>query len=118
LVFDSHSDIQFASDNTDNGFTHNLSEDSGGIVEADEEWHERSGEDKVTVNHFTGPDPGLIHVVATDINGDSSSFDFFRLMLTEEQFSTILTETNHYYQQHTQKGETRTLQTDIAVNEI
>jgi hypothetical protein len=118
LVFDSHSDIQFALDDTDNDFTHNLSEDSDGIVKADEEWHERRGEDKATMNHFTSPDPGLIHVVVgPDINGDSSSFDFFRLMLTEEQFSTILTETNHYYQQHTQKEENRTLQMDIAVNE-
>jgi hypothetical protein len=37
LAFDSHSDVQFASDNTENDFTHISSEDSGGIVEADEE---------------------------------------------------------------------------------
>jgi hypothetical protein len=44
------------------------------------------------VHHFTGPDPGLIRVVAHDINGNSSSFDFFWLMFTEELFSIILTE--------------------------
>jgi hypothetical protein len=55
------------------------------------------------VHHFTGPDTRLIRVVAPDINGDSSSFDFFRLMFTEELFSTILTKVNHYYQQYNQK---------------
>jgi hypothetical protein len=56
---------------------------------------------KATVHHFTGPDTGLIYVVAPDISGNLSSFDFFGLMFTEEILSTILTETNHYYQQHT-----------------
>lgn len=75
-----------------------FSEDSDGIVESDEEWHQRRREGKATVHHFTGPDPGLIHVVATDISGNSSSFDFFRPTFTEELFSAILTETNLYYQ--------------------
>jgi hypothetical protein len=83
LVCDSVSEIQFTSDYSDNDFAHVFSGDSVGIVEADEEWHERRGQDKSTVRHFTGPDPGLIRV-AHDINGDSSSFDSFRLMFTEE----------------------------------
>jgi hypothetical protein len=70
------------------------------------------------MHHFTGPDPRLNCVVAPDINGDSSSFDLFRLMLTKELFNTTLTEMNHHYQQHTQKDENRTLQTDFIVNEI
>jgi hypothetical protein len=92
LVCDSDSEEQCASDNSDNNFTHDFSEDGGGIVEANEEWHERRGEDKATVHRSSGPDAGLIRVVAPDINGDSSSFDYFRLMFTEELFSTILTE--------------------------
>jgi hypothetical protein len=88
LFYDFNSEVQFASD---------------------EEWHKRKGEDKATVHHFTGPDPGLIRVVAPDISGDSSSFDFFRPMFTEELFSTILRETNRYYQKHAQKQENRIL---------
>jgi hypothetical protein len=66
---------------------------------------------------LTGPDPGLIYVVAPDIGGDWSSFYFFGLIFTEEIFNTILTETNHY-QQHTSKDKNRTLQTDVTVNKI
>jgi hypothetical protein len=109
LFYDFDSEVQFAPDDSDNDFTHDFSEESDGNVEADEERHERKGEDRATVHHFTGPDPGLIRVVAPDINGDSSSFDFFRPMFTEELFSTILTEMNRYYQKHTQKQENRTL---------
>jgi hypothetical protein len=92
LVFDSDSEEQFASEDSDNDFTHDLSEKSDGNVEADEKWHDRRGEDRATVHHFTGPNPGLIRVVTPDINGDTTSFDFFKLMFTEELFSTILTE--------------------------
>jgi hypothetical protein len=99
----SDSDVEFASDDSGKDFTHDFTEHSDGTVEADEEWQEKRGDDKATAHHFTGPDPELIHVVAPDINEDSSSFDFFRLIFTEELFSTILTHTNHYYQQHTQK---------------
>jgi hypothetical protein len=88
LVFDSEE--QFASDGSDNDFAHDLSEDSDGIVGADEKWHDRRGEDRATVHHFTGPDPGLTRVVAHDINGASSSFDFFKLMFTEELFNSAL----------------------------
>jgi hypothetical protein len=77
LVFDSDSEVQFASD-SNKDFTHDFSEDRNGTVEADEEWHKRRGEDKVTVHHLTGLDPGLICVVAHDINGESSSFAFYR----------------------------------------
>jgi hypothetical protein len=75
LVFDTDFDFeeQFASDDSDNEFAHDLSEDSDGIVGADEEWHDRRGEDRATMHHFTGPDPGLIRVVAHDINAASSS---------------------------------------------
>jgi hypothetical protein len=73
-----------------NDFAHDLSENSDGIVGADEEWHDGRGEDRATVHHFTGPDPGLIRVVAHDINAASSSFDFFRLMFTEELFNSAL----------------------------
>jgi hypothetical protein len=101
LVFDPEE--QFASDGSNNDFAHDLSEDSNGIVGADEEWHDRRGEDRATVHHFTGLDPGLILVVH-DINGASSSFDFFRLMFTKELFnSALFRQTNHYYKQHTQK---------------
>jgi hypothetical protein len=51
--FYSDSEVQFVWDISDNDF----SEDSDGIVEADEEWQERRGDDKATVHHFTGPDP-------------------------------------------------------------
>jgi hypothetical protein len=118
LVFYSDSEEQFASDDSGNDFTQDLSEDSDGIVEADKERHNRRDEDRAAVHHFSGPDPGLICVVAPNINRDSSSLDFFRLMLTAELFSTILTKTNHYYQRHTQKEEIKTLQTDITVYEI
>jgi hypothetical protein len=92
LIFYFDSEIEFASNDSDNDFTHDFSEDSDGIVEADEEWKDKRDEDKVTVHHhFTGPDPELIHVVVPDINEHSSSFNFFRLMFTEELFSTILT---------------------------
>jgi hypothetical protein len=91
LDYDSDSEVQFASDDSDNDFTHDFSEDSDGIVEADEEWQERR-EDKATVRHFTGPDPRLIRFVALDINGDSYCFDSYRLIFTEELFSTIPTE--------------------------
>jgi hypothetical protein len=57
------------------------------------------------MHHFSSPEPRLICVVAPDSNGDSSSFDFFTLMLTEELFNTILTEMNHYYQQNIKKDE-------------
>jgi hypothetical protein len=69
FYFDFDSEEQFASDSSDNNFAHDLSEDSDGIVGADEKWHDRRGEDRATVPHFTGPDPGLIRVVAHDING-------------------------------------------------
>jgi hypothetical protein len=84
-------------------FIHDFSEDSDGTVEADGQWHEKKDEDNTTVHHFTGPNPELIHVVAPNINKDSSSFHFFRLMFTEELFSAILTIMNRYYQQHMQK---------------
>jgi hypothetical protein len=103
-----------ASDDSDDDFTQDLSEDSDGIVE-DQEWPDRRVGDRATVHHFTGPDPGLIRVFAPNIIGDSSSLDFSGLKLTAELFSTILTKTNCYYQQHTQKEETKTVQTDITV---
>jgi hypothetical protein len=78
-------------------------DDSDDIAEADEQWLDKRGKDKVTVHHSTGPDPELIRVVAPDINEHSFSFHFFRLIFTEELFCTILTNTNHYCQQHTQK---------------
>jgi hypothetical protein len=56
LVCDCDSEAQCTSDYSDIDFTHDFSEDSEGIVEADEEWHERR-EGKATVHHFTGPDP-------------------------------------------------------------
>jgi hypothetical protein len=93
LVFDTYSEVQFVSDDSDNEFTHDFSEDSNGNVEADEEWHERRGEGKARVHHFIEPDPRLIRVVP-NISGDSSSSGFFWLIFTEELFSTILTETN------------------------
>jgi hypothetical protein len=110
----SDSQVQFASDESHYDF----SEDSDGTVEADEELRERRSEDKATVHRFTGPHPGLIRVVAPDFNGNPSSFDFFRLMFTQEVFRTILTETKRCYQRHTQKEENRKLQTYITVDEI
>ena len=62
------------------------------------------------MHHFTGPDP--------DISGDSSSFDFFRPMFTEELLSTVLTETNRYCQQYIQRGENSSLQTDLTVSHM
>jgi hypothetical protein len=58
---------------------------------------ETRGEDKATVHHFSGLDPGLIRIVAPDFNGNSSSVDFFRIIVTEELFSTILTEMKRCY---------------------
>jgi hypothetical protein len=70
--------------------------------------NERRGEDKATVHHFSGPDPALIRNVAPDINGNSSTFGFFRLMLIMN-YSTLFWQTNCYYQHHTQRGENRIL---------
>jgi hypothetical protein len=106
LVYDS--EVQFASDDSDNDFTHDLSEGSDGIVETNEEWQERRGEDKATVHHFTGPDPGLIRFVALGINGDSSYFDCYRLMFTEEPFSTIPTEEPLLSAAHSKRREQNT----------
>jgi hypothetical protein len=54
---------QFASDNSD---------DSDSTVKKMRNGM-REGEDETTIYYITGPDPGLIHVVAPDINGDSLS---------------------------------------------
>jgi hypothetical protein len=68
LTFDSDFEIEFASNDSENDFTHNFSEDGDGIVEADEEWQVKRGEDKVRVHHFTSPDPEPILVIALDIH--------------------------------------------------
>jgi hypothetical protein len=46
VFFNSDSEAQFASDESDNDFTRDFPEDSDGIVEADEEWRERIRENK------------------------------------------------------------------------
>jgi hypothetical protein len=50
LIFYFNSEVQFASNYSDNDLTHDFSKDSDGTVEAGEEWHKRRGEDKATVN--------------------------------------------------------------------
>jgi hypothetical protein len=59
------------------------------------------------VYQFTAPDNGLIRAVAPNIRRDSSSFDCFTLMFTNGLFNTIVTETNRYYQQHSQEEENK-----------
>jgi hypothetical protein len=94
LVFDSDSEEQYTTDESENESMHDLSEDTDDSITENEEWHEKRREDRAIVHQFTATAPGLIRSVAPNISGEPSPFDCFTLMFMNELFNIIVTETN------------------------